>query len=315
MEIKEFKTGDEFAILDLFQLVFNKPMSSKYWYWRFQDNPAGKHMIKLMWNDNQLVGHYAVSPVFMIINNKKVLTALSMSTMTHPDFGGRGVFKDLSLSLYDFLENKLDVKSIWGFPNANSHYGFIKNLKWNDVAVVHTLTMNVSKVPQVQSEYISILDYFQSHHVVILKKITDVFKISVDRNLAYLQWRYIDNPSNSYIIFEYCKEDIIHFLVTKIYPSQTKENKQDIFIMEYGVKDYSLLPEFIEHIKSHYKDTIENFTIWCNIHDPKHIHLEKLGFILQGRQTFLSARYANLEDELITDYKNWYISLGDSDVY
>ena len=42
MEIKDFKQGDEVAILELFEIVFKKPMSKKYWYWRFQDNPAGK---------------------------------------------------------------------------------------------------------------------------------------------------------------------------------------------------------------------------------------------------------------------------------
>lgn len=315
MEIRDFKIGDEKAILELFELIFKKPMSEKYWFWRFQDNPAGKHLIKLMWNEGQLVGHYAVSPVFMNVNSKKVLTALSMSTMTHPDFGGRGIFKELSLSLYDLLENKLDVKSIWGFPNTNSHYGFIKNLKWEDIAIISTLTLNVNKWNPSQSDTIKIVENFQPHHVALLKYIIGNEKISVDRNLDYLQWRYTNNPSNKYTIFEYENEGKTQFLVTKIYPSQTKENMQDIFIMEYGVSDHNLLPAFIQHIKSHYNDTIENFAIWCNLHDPKHIQLEKLGFILQGKQTFLSARSINVENDDIKDYKNWYISFGDSDVY
>lgn len=315
MEIRDFKTGDEKTILELFNLVFKKPMSEKYWYWRFQNNPAGRNMIKLMWEGDQLVGHYAVSPIFMKVNDHKVLTALSMSTMTHPDFGGRGIFKDLSLSLYDHLENNLDVKSIWGFPNGNSHYGFIKNLEWKDITVMHTLTMNTNKLFPILSSNITVKEDFESHHVSILDQTMLRFKVKVDRNLEYLKWRYTNNPSNKYTIFEYNREGVQQFLVTKLYPSQTKEGKQDIFIMEYGLTNHSLLPEFMQHLKHTYDDNIENVAIWCNLHDEKHIQLEKMGFILQGKQTFLSARYCNLGNDDMSDYRNWYVSFGDSDVY
>lgn len=100
-----------------------------------------------------------------------------------------------------------------------------------------------------------------------------------------------------------------------MYPSQTKEGKQDIFIMEYGITNHNLLPEFVQHLKHYYEDTIENVAIWCNLHDAKHIQLEKIGFVLQGKQTFLSARYCNLKTDDIADYRNWFISFGDSDVY
>ena len=315
MEIRDFSQGDVAAILELFELVFKKPMSQKYWNWRFQDNPAGKHLIKLMWNENKLVGHYAVSPVFMNIDNEKVLTALSMSTMTHPDFGGRGVFKDLSISLYDLLENQRNVKSIWGFPNGNSHYGFIKNLNWKDIAVLHTLTLEASNWLPALSDSINEVNDFEPYHVAILKETTNDFKIKVDRNLEYLNWRYTNNPSNKYTIFEFKNEGLTQFLVTKLYPSQTDNKRQDVFIMEYGISNPTLLPVFIQHIKAFYNDNIDNFAIWCNLHDPKHIQLEKLGFILKGKQTFLSARYCNLKNDDIADYRNWYVSFGDSDVY
>jgi hypothetical protein len=315
MEIRDFKPGDEAAILELFEIVFKKPMSTKYWYWRFQDNPAGKYLIKLMWENDQLVGHYAVSPVFMEINSEKVLTALSMSTMTHPDFGGRGIFKDLSLSLYDLLENDMDVKSIWGFPNGNSHYGFIKNLDWKDIAVVHTLTMNTNSLQPALAEPITIVEDFDMNHVNILQQTMSSFEVKVDRNLAYLKWRYTNNPSNKYTIFEYNYAGEKQFLVTKLYPSQTKESMQDVFIMEYGITNHAVLPTFVQHLKQYYNNTIENVAIWCNLHDAKHIQLEKMGFVLQGKQTFLSARYCNLKTNDIADYRNWFISFGDSDVY
>jgi len=55
--------------------------------------------------------------------------------------------------------------------------------------------------------------------------------------------------------------------------------------------------------------------IWCTLYDSKHIELEKTGFVLQGRQTFLSARGCNFKLYDIADYRKWFISFGDSDVY
>jgi hypothetical protein len=315
MEIRDFKQGDEDAILELFELVFKKQMSKRYWFWRFEKNPAGKYLIKLMWHDNQLVGHYAVSPVFMEINSEKVLTSLSMSTMTHPDFGGKGIFKDLSMNLYDLLENYLNMKLIWGFPNGNSHYGFIKYLNWKDIAVIHTLTLNISELNSVESNSIKIVTDFDSNHVAILQQTTRDFEVKVDRNLAYLKWRYIDNPSNKYTIYEYNQDGEKQFLVTKLYPSQTQNNKQDVFIMEYGITNHSLLPNFVQHLKFFHDEKIENIVIWCTLYDSKHIELEKTGFVLQGRQTFLSARGCNFKLYDIADYRKWFISFGDSDVY
>jgi hypothetical protein len=85
--------------------------------------------------------------------------------------------------------------------------------------------------------------------------------------------------------------------------------------MEYGITNHAVLPTFVQHLKQHYNNTIENVAIWCNLHDAKHIQLEKMGFVLQGKQTFLSARYCNLKTNDIADYRNWFISFGDSDVY
>ena len=96
MEIQMYQAGDEFAIVDLFETVFQRPWSLEQWKWRFGNNPAGNHKIALMWDKKVLAGHYAVSPVNMYLNESPLKTALSLTTMTHPDYGGRGVFKALS---------------------------------------------------------------------------------------------------------------------------------------------------------------------------------------------------------------------------
>ena len=48
MEVKDFQFGDEKDILSLFEITFGRFMRQDVWQWRFQNNPAGKHYIKLM---------------------------------------------------------------------------------------------------------------------------------------------------------------------------------------------------------------------------------------------------------------------------
>jgi len=89
MVIKKYVQGDETSILKLFQLVFKKEMTQEFWEWRFKNNPFTEDVfIYLMWDGSNLIGHYAVSPVELKIKGEIIKTALSMTTMTHPDYGG-----------------------------------------------------------------------------------------------------------------------------------------------------------------------------------------------------------------------------------
>ena len=93
MEIRPFSPGDEVHILNLFEASFGKKMSPMFWDWRYRANPfISNIMIHMMWDDEVLAGHYAVSPVQMLVEGNSQMTALSMTTMTHPAYSGRSTF-------------------------------------------------------------------------------------------------------------------------------------------------------------------------------------------------------------------------------
>ncbi|WP_236545919.1 GNAT family N-acetyltransferase [Tenacibaculum maritimum] len=317
MEIKNFKEGDEHHIFELFELVFGRPMKPEYWYWRFQDNPAGKHMIKLMWSENKLVGHYAVSPVNMNVGGESVIGALSMTTMTHPDYGRKGIFGSLAEALYNDLENDIGVQAIWGFPNSNSHYGFIKKMKWVDLGVVNHLIKDSLTIKPEKDSNIKTSLVFNDEHEEILNSITKEFEVKVNRNKEYLNWRFKDNPNVEYITFEYVeRSEIKAFLVVKKYPSE-EEGFFNIFIVENGIslENIELLPKFLAHIKSHFKSSIKTFNIWLSLFDKRHIHIERSGFLIGGKPTYIGVRSESENETKIKDFRNWYFSYSDSDVY
>ena len=290
-------------------------MNPNYWYWRFQNNPAGKHMIKLMWEEEMLIGHYAVSPVFLILNGEANLSSLSMTTMTHPDYGGKGIFGLLANALYDELEANAGVKAIWGFPNNNSHYGFIKNLKWRDLGIISHMIKDAQSIKPTLSYNITNSENFTTMHSDLMVNITNDFKVSVKRNSEYMKWRYIENPNVHYDLFNYGKV-ISSFMIVKKYPNK-KEGVNDLFIVECGipVSEISILPEFLSHIVAYYNCPIETINIWLPLFDKRYISFEKNGFFVGGKPTYLGVRAGKDHIETLNDFRNWYYSYGDSDIY
>lgn len=316
MELRDYKEGDEHLIIELFELVFKQKMSLNQWLWRFRQNPAGKHMIKLMWEGEQLVGHYAVSPVIMMVEGVETLTAHSLTTMTHPDFGGRGIFKALSLALYDDLENKLGCKAIWGYPNNNSHFGFIKSLGWSNIAVIHTLGMEASQLKINENKINSkVFENFSSDHSEFVQsKLAENFPVYIDRSQAYLNWRFVEKPAVAYKKFEFEHQGKNGVIVTKVYPSN-QPNKFDLNIVECFMDDYSNLHNCIDFIIKEYALEFERITVWKNLFDKDHLEFEKNGFVPVAPQTYLGARIHSTMPASFENYKNWYVAMGDSDVF
>ncbi|MGV8995277.1 MAG: GNAT family N-acetyltransferase [Flavobacterium sp.] len=316
MELRDYKEGDEHLIIELFELVFKQKMSLNQWLWRFRQNPAGKHMIKLMWEGEQLIGHYAVSPVIMMVDGVETLTAHSLTTMTHPDFGGRGIFKALSLALYDDLENKLGCKAIWGYPNNNSHFGFIKSLGWSNIAVIHTLGMEANQL-KINENIINskVFENFSSDHSEFVQsKLAENFPVYIDRSQAYLNWRFVEKPAVAYKKFEFEHQGKKGVIVTKVYPSN-QPNKFDLNIVECFMDDYSNLHNCIDFIIKEYALEFARITVWRNLFDKDHLEFEKNGFVPVAPQTYLGARIHSRMPASFENYKNWYVAMGDSDVF
>jgi len=316
MEIKDYKEGDEIKILELFEFVFKQKFTIENWMWRFRNNPAGKHLIKLMWDGDKLIGQYAVSPIIMKVDGQDILTAHSLSTMTHPDYGGRGIFKQLSTALYDELENNLNCKAIWGFPNNNSHYGFVKSLKWENLSVLHTLGLNANKIqPKDINFKVQTIDKFNdSHEDFIKEKITSFAKVYVKKDVSYLNWRFIEKPTTTYFCYEFESDAGKAIIVAKFYPIGNT-NKYDLNLVDCFMDNYEEIHDYIHFIIEDSKLEFERISIWTNLFDPNHLLLERQGFVPVLPQTYLAARIHPSMPNLFSNYKNWHISMSDSDVF
>jgi GNAT superfamily N-acetyltransferase len=315
MTLAPYTPGDEDAILALFKKSFGQEMSPAYWKWRFQDNPFGGECISLMWDGEVLAGHYAVSPLRMLVQGEEVAVALSMTTMTHPDYAGRGIFTSLAEHLYTRLEQELGIGVVWGFPNANSHYGFIKNLRWKNLGLLATLSLpaGACKGQPLPGLRAGEPQFLQGHEAAFYN--TRQGLVIPLRSRDYLSWRYLRNPVNQYTLFSYQQGDLTYFAVTKLYQPAGQAAAVDVVELVFPA-DGAMLEGLFASILAHYQPaSISRINLWLALEDSKYLLLEKLGFRNGLPLTYVGMRDFRGTLTAAADVKQWMISMGDSDIY
>jgi GNAT superfamily N-acetyltransferase len=313
MEIKSYKDGDEHEILNLFRLAFSQEMPYDYWTWRFKHNPFSEdRFIQLMWDNEKLVGHYSLSPVELLINGLVHQTALSMTTMTHPAYGGKGIFTQLAEALYGVLQAK-HYTMVWGFPNENSHYGFNKNLKWQDVATIPMLSLKAGDLKS--SALTGAYEQPNTFTDDLASLLNQTEKsVSLHKTAAYLNWRYISIPTVNYKIIT--TEGGSAILVYKVIPSFSDPSKREVDIMDIQFKnDHETLKKLLAAVRHAEGDDIHQFNIWDSIFSKKQALLEKAGFKMASPITYLGFLNFDHQRTTVGDYKNWEVNFGLSDVF
>jgi hypothetical protein len=229
-----YQKGDEGAIQELYENVFNVPMSLELWRWRYLDNPTRQTAILLAVSGKAgaLAGQYALCPVRMKVDNQEIVGALSLDTMVHPDFRGQNMFTKMADDLYQRIA-ATGMSLIYGFPNSQSHRGFTKYLGWKDLVTtlpvyVRPLMFPILLKKVLRSNVLSNLAGFltgvgyklmmslrsaryRCYTVKIQTRFDERFNklweqacgiasILVRRDCNFLNWRYSEKPQSNYTI-------------------------------------------------------------------------------------------------------------------
>lgn len=130
-EIKQllFNDGDVSLqqVVDLQNNVYEGSHVFEKWLFRqwYLNNPMGKVISFNAFYGEELVAHYACIPYKMEIEGRVVLGLLDMATVTHPDHRGKGLFKKLAKTTYDYAKEN-GFEFVLGVANANSFPGYMK---------------------------------------------------------------------------------------------------------------------------------------------------------------------------------------------
>lgn len=116
-------------IFDLFKDSFDVEMDESLWEWAYINNPNGDPIVSLYFDNDKLVGHYAVIPVSFLYKKNAMNAVLSMTTMVDASYRKYGIFAEQAQEVYD-KATELKYKFVYGFPNKKSAPGFKKRLGW-----------------------------------------------------------------------------------------------------------------------------------------------------------------------------------------
>lgn len=102
-------------------ILFKKESFCRYYI----ENPVGRVLSFGAFDNGRMIANYSCIPKKMLIDGRVVKGLLSMATVTHPDYRGRGLFKTLAKMTYEKAKED-GYEFVIGVANANSFPGFMK---------------------------------------------------------------------------------------------------------------------------------------------------------------------------------------------
>lgn len=284
---------------DLYHSCFNDRIDANIIEQRYLQNPVGDLCMFVALENDRIVANYSVSPSYLQYEDKKIKCALSLNTMTHPDFVGKGLFVQLAQKLYAELKQQ-GYRMVYGFPNYISNRTFCTKLGWKDIYEIPTLELIVEKgIPYNPSNIMPCTNFDVPQ--------TNSNRLAVEKTEAYLNWRYKNKPYTEYNLVKTTNGS---WMVYKRYQNM-------INIVELHPNGDEDLTDMIGFVSSVVKELgLEKMTVWSDANSWEHLCLEKFGFRNRYPITYFGACDLNVPKELdIWDFRNWKIQMGDDNVY
>ncbi len=295
------------ALQTLFVRAFGREIVREYLTWRYADNPAGDVLFCVETDGERIIANYSASPCVLERDGVEARSALSLMTMTDPDFAGKGLFPRLAGALYDQMAER-GYGIIWGYPNANSHPPFIRKLQWKDIYEVPTMLRELAGIDRgavdLQRDDAFALDYTSVAQPAGL--------IHVRKSPDYLRWRYTRNPLHRYANLVLQSGGVVSsYCVTKRYGDS-------LDVVDFQALDEK---EGLELMRQVLVWAVGEGLTAANVWAPRHhfIHplCERLQFGNRERITYFGGRLLGASAALdgAYHYDDWFIQMGDSDVY
>lgn len=209
-----------------------KAVSDEAMYrWLFEKNiynPKSTHLFHVAKDGDRVVASDCLMPVPLMIQGRKYLAAWSIKTMTHPDYQRQGIFR--AMTEYNYAKAKeLGIDLILGFANSNSFPGYEK-FGWDVLverrAVLRPLDIEKSLAKrsflkplarignalyraQDKRRITALAAKAAGYSTEILSQAPDAdaaiwpnmlaqVPVLVERDNAYLNWRYNQRPRQDY---------------------------------------------------------------------------------------------------------------------
>lgn len=315
--VRDYTVADAPAILGLFEKVFGRRISLGAWKWRYPEG-LGEPVVKLMFDGDVLIGHYAVTSLPLLLLGEKRRAAFSMTTMTHPDYQGKGIFTKLAKMTYEAAADR-NFSLVFGFPNKNSEWVFFNRLGWSRSASVNEYRLDSFPLPLTtpmeakEPAFDRSYDEFWDRNCAKLG-------CCVPRTAEFLNWRVARCPTEyrkgSYLLFEdkTAGGELRGFLVFKVYTGEARSKGHVLELLAFDHESADrLLASALDYAR---RENVLNVSAWLYRGHPNFAAFTAGGFSDSGNTVVWGGRLFGGENAEIGDFFNhWHLSMLDSDVF
>lgn len=313
--IRSAKPGEDKTLVDLYNHVFDQNLTTQVWDWRYRQNPLRQEPFSLVAErDGQIVSHYGASLVQFSVNGQAVSGALYIDAFTDPKVTGLKLFKRLGLALEDDLK-AAGVQLLLAFPNEISHRLFYHDLGWRDILEVPMLRANRDQIRGVVNRDPAIAESSQadSSFDSLWQRLQHSAPLMTVRDSSYLNYRYFASAKHDYTVYTVgSSRELSGFAVAKSFAG-------GVDLMDVFADDEYTAVRLVDHVlATGMTSGAGEFNAWLPVRHPMHHYLERRGFENQAPVVYMMAKViGEIPDDApdIFDARNWFYTMGDSDVY
>lgn len=313
MQVRRIEAGDLPQVIDLFKICLGTEGGTPdeaFWRWKHEQNPFGPSDVLVAFDGDKLIGLRAFMRWEWQLKSEVLYACRAVDTATHPDYRGKGIFKQLTLQLWNELQETNPALFIYNTPNSSSKPGYLK-MGWR-----------VLGKPSVQVAINPFGWFLKEKEIEKGKRLLGAFDWSTIKQDAatssfihthavpgYYAWRYQQIPDRAYGAFVYEKGQTKLLLVYTL-------RKRSVF---YELRICEILP---------LTNTIDPTSISTAVRKAaKQLGCAFVTYIGEG-SSFLSQYISKYIPEVtvrvaatsytaasVTSMSNWNFSMGDLELF
>lgn len=322
--VRPYKNGDAEKIHSFFQsLTSIYKRDAEFWVWINRLLTSDMY-VQVAEVDGEIIGHYAALPVYLNIDGQEVKAAQMLHIVIHPEYRNLALSYPMMKQLYKRLRED-GYALTYGFPNVNIRQIALRIEKVTRVDLFNSyqlksLDFQISQVLKYSIEETDLLscndlfnlnDFFEKHH--------SHSRVEIKKNAKYWMCRYNIHPQKLYkfITIKGKSDNIVGYFVCKSYIS---DNIKYWHIIDFIVENTINIKDAINSMISHYCSDVDIFSVWKG-DEPFETAIKDIGFVADGFDTFLGIKILDEEYltadkvEILKDFKNWSLVMGDSDAF
>ncbi|MBC2713693.1 MAG: GNAT family N-acetyltransferase [Desulfobacteraceae bacterium] len=320
-QIRHWDEADSDQILSLINLVQpHMPFSKEKWRWAYTDHPDGPFAAWVCEEKNRIVGFYGLARYRWYIQGKEADCLMPVDAMTHPDYRMQGMHDAMvKVAMKHILESQVPLAYV--FPNEKSTRSLL-NHQWQMIFQIPLLKKSIGEQESfVNHDKINVKEIFSFDERFddLDASLKESLPLRLARDRHYLTWRYLDNQSQTYRIFVAGDEKYLHgYMIFKVYQHADEEVRAhivDFFARPDSENEANALIR--KAILLSAEENVNELSCWMLPHVPLCQNFNRFGFKHQEIDRFLfvhpTASELNRDQEDIT--QNWYLTMGDSDIY